>query len=127
MASRHSASIIGEVAAGASSVCSIAARTALPLPLSLAICTADPRPGKSHLHSHQPTFAFSTAECSNRIDRSEARPQDLCPDSIFFCSIGGATRSFRALFQRMDVTCNRCGTIYEFEEGLISATGTTVK
>jgi predicted Zn finger-like uncharacterized protein len=27
----------------------------------------------------------------------------------------------------MDVTCNRCGTIYEFEEGLISATGTTVK
>ncbi len=27
----------------------------------------------------------------------------------------------------MDVTCNRCGTVYEFEEGLISTTGTTVK
>ena len=27
----------------------------------------------------------------------------------------------------MDVTCNRCGTSYEFEEGLVSATGTTVK
>jgi predicted Zn finger-like uncharacterized protein len=27
----------------------------------------------------------------------------------------------------MDVTCTRCGTIYEFEEGLVSTTGTTVK
>ena len=27
----------------------------------------------------------------------------------------------------MDVTCTRCGTVYEFEEGLISTTGTTVK
>ncbi len=27
----------------------------------------------------------------------------------------------------MDVTCNRCGTSYEFEEGLVSSTGTTVK
>ena len=27
----------------------------------------------------------------------------------------------------MDVTCNRCGTTYEFEEALISTTGTTVK
>lgn len=27
----------------------------------------------------------------------------------------------------MDVTCTRCGTTYEFEEGLVSTTGTTVK
>jgi predicted Zn finger-like uncharacterized protein len=27
----------------------------------------------------------------------------------------------------MDVTCNRCGNVYEFEEALISTTGTTVK
>src|SRR5687768_768624 len=27
----------------------------------------------------------------------------------------------------MDVTCTRCNTVYEFEEGLISTTGTTVK
>jgi predicted Zn finger-like uncharacterized protein len=33
----------------------------------------------------------------------------------------------RPLSRRMDVTCNRCGTVYEFEEGLISTTGTTVK
>jgi predicted Zn finger-like uncharacterized protein len=27
----------------------------------------------------------------------------------------------------MDVTCDRCGTEYEFEEALVSTRGTTVK
>ena len=36
------------------------------------------------------------------------------------------TRSAGAVLP-MDVTCTRCGTTYEFEEGLVSTTGTTVK
>ncbi|HMI93728.1 MAG TPA: zinc-ribbon domain-containing protein, partial [Polyangiales bacterium] len=38
-----------------------------------------------------------------------------------------AARCARGGCDRMDVICTRCSTSYEFEEGLVSTTGTTVK